>query len=77
MYWWPNIPPSPRLAEGRVYPLNDHGYYTYMNRSEYTLREVIGWFWPPLVIALGAIQYFVDPFGELRRRRLYGRPPQL
>lgn len=75
MYSWPSIPSSPRPAEGRVYPLNDHGHYTYMNRSEYLLREVIALIWAPLVIALGVIQYFVDPFDELRRRRLYGRPP--
>jgi len=76
MYWWPNIPSAPRPAEGRIYPLNNHARYTYMNRSEYLLHEWTLSCFPFVVLALGAIQYFADPFGELRRRRLYGRPPR-
>jgi hypothetical protein len=35
MFWWPDMPSSPRPSEGRVYQLNNHGHYTYMNRREY------------------------------------------
>jgi hypothetical protein len=76
MYAWPTIPSSPRPAEGRTYPLNNHGHYTYMNRSEYLVRETIQLIWIPLIFGFGAIQYFLDPFGERRRRRLYGSAPR-
>jgi hypothetical protein len=73
MYWRPKIPSAPRPAEGRIYPLKI-AHSTYMNRSEYLLHEWILSCFPLVVLALGAIQYLADPFGELRRRRLYGRP---
>jgi hypothetical protein len=76
MYWWPNIPSSPQPAEGRIYPLNNHGHYTYMNRSEYLLEQIPFWIYPLFLAAFAAIQYFADPFDELRRRRLYRWPPQ-
>jgi hypothetical protein len=40
MYWWPSIPSTPRPAEGRIYPLNNHGEYAYMNRREHLMHEV-------------------------------------
>jgi len=76
LYAWPNIPSSPRPAEGRIYPLNNHGHYTYMNRSEHILSQIPFWITPVFLPAFAAIQYFVDPFDELRRRRLYRWPPQ-
>jgi hypothetical protein len=71
MYWWPGIPSSPRPAEGRVYPLNNHGYYTYMNKSEYRLQQIFWWTYPALIAALAAIQHFVDPFDYKRRQRFF------
>jgi len=74
-HWWPNIPSAPRPAEGRIYPLNNHAHYAHMNRSEYRLREWMLSCSPPVVVlAPGAFRYFADLFGELCRRRLYGRP---
>jgi len=75
MYWWPNIPSSPRPAEGRVYPLNNHGYYTYMNRQEYLLNMALEWIFPALFFPLVAIQYFLDPFDQKTRWRPL-RPPR-
>ncbi len=76
MFWWADMPSTPKPAEGRIYPLNNHGHYTYMNRSEYLLDETIKMMFPILGIGFAAIQYSVDPFGEIRKRRLYGSPPR-
>jgi hypothetical protein len=76
MFWWPDIPSTPKPAEGRIYPLNNHAHYTYMNRSEYLLDETIKMMFPLLLIIFAAIQYRVDPFGEIRKRRLYGSAPR-
>jgi hypothetical protein len=76
MYWWPQIPTSPHPAEGRVYPLNNHGHYTYMNESEYRLRTRIWWAFPILLAIIAVIQHFIDPFDGQRKRRLYGQPPR-
>jgi hypothetical protein len=76
MYSWPDMPTSPRPAEGRIYPLNDHGHYTYMNEPEHRLRTVIWWVLPILIVAICTIQHFKDPSGEQRKWRLYGRVPR-
>jgi hypothetical protein len=67
MYWWPDIPSSPRPSEGRIYPLNNHGYYTYMNRPEYLLNRTLMGIFPLLFAAGAAIQQFVDPFDYKRK----------
>jgi hypothetical protein len=69
MYWWPGIPSSPQPAEGRIYPLNNHGHYTYMNRTECLLNQAMWWIYPSGMAALIAIEYFVDPFDHKRRWR--------
>lgn len=74
MYYWPIIPSSPRPAEGRVYPLNNHGQYTYMNRREYLLDRDTQLVLPVVLAAIGVIYYFIDPFEQKRRRRFYGPP---
>ena len=66
LYWWPSIPSNPRPAEGRIYPLNNHGHRTYMNRSEYLLHVLPFWIYPPFLLAYGAILHFVDPFDQKR-----------
>jgi hypothetical protein len=76
MFWWPDMPSTPNPAEGRIYPLNNHGHYTYMNRSEYLLDETLKAMFPILLIGFAAIQYSIDPFGEIRKRRLYSSPPR-
>jgi hypothetical protein len=75
MYWWPDIPSSPRPTEGRVYPLNNHGHYTYMNRQEYLFNMALSWAFPALFFPLAAIQHFLDPFDQKRRWRPV-RPPR-
>ena len=76
MYWWPRIPSAPRPQEGRVYALNNHGHYTYMNSSEYFLQRLAFTACPILLLTTAAILYFRDPFGELAGRRKYGSPPR-
>jgi hypothetical protein len=69
MYFWPSIPSSPVPAEGRIYPLNNHGTYTYMNKQEYELDNAVASGLPIILAVIGAIYYFVDPFDQKRRRR--------
>lgn len=75
MYSWPGIPHSPQPSEGRIYPLNNHGYYTYMNRSEYLLDRTLTGAFFSLFAASAAILLFVDPFDDKRKRRIHGAPP--
>ena len=67
MYWWPSLPSTPRPAEGRVYPLNNHGHYAYMNESEDRLRRMFWLLFPLLFGGLAAIHHFADPFDAKRR----------
>lgn len=69
MYFWPGIPSSPQPSEGRVYPLNNHGHYTYMNRQEYLLNQWSFWIFPALFLPAALIEYFVDPLNRKRRWR--------
>jgi hypothetical protein len=46
-----------------------------MNHIEYYLHTMIWWSLPIVALAIGAIIHFVDPTGEVRKRRLYGPPP--
>lgn len=75
MFYWPSLPPSPKPAEGRVYPLNNHGRYTYMNRREYELDQDAHLVLPLALASIGAIYYFIDPFDLRERQRRYRRPP--
>jgi hypothetical protein len=76
MFWWPNIPSSPRPEEGRIYPLNNHGHYTYMNRSEQYFQELLRYGTPILLLTFAAIEYLVDPFDHIRNKRKYGTKPR-
>jgi CRISPR-associated Cas5-like protein len=76
MYWWPNIPSSPHPSEGRIYPLNNHGYYTYMDRSEYLLNRTLQGIFLLLFAASAGIAHFADPFDFKRKRQSYGLPPR-
>jgi hypothetical protein len=74
MFYWPSIPSHPEPAEGRVYPLNNHGKHTYMNRREYLMQEDAQLVLPLTLASFGAIYYFIDPFDQKKRR--YRRPPR-
>jgi hypothetical protein len=75
MYWWPNIPYSPDPTTGRVYALNNHGTYTYMNKTESDLRWALSIFHFFGLGALLLIYYSVDPFDLKRRLRPLYPPP--
>jgi hypothetical protein len=75
MYAWPNIPSSPRPAEGRIYPLNNHGHSTYMNRSEYLLRQAVWAIFPICLLGYATIWHFVDPFDQKKQPRALRPPP--
>ena len=67
MYYWPSIPSSPQPSEGRIYALNNHGRYTYMNYAEYRLRSEAWLIFVSSFAACAVIQHFVDPFGYKRK----------
>lgn len=69
MYYWPGIPAAADASKGRVYVLNNHGRYTYMNRKEYLLNESL--FGMSVVCFAGAfiIDRFLDPFDRKLRPR--------
>lgn len=69
MYYWPSIPASPDPKHGCVYPLNNHGRYTYMTRNEYILSEGSSWVFLLCFAAGAAIDQFLDPFARRLRRR--------
>jgi len=71
MYYWPNIPPTPHPEQGRVYALNNHGTYTYMNRREYLLNQAGFYVMLVCVGAFALIENYIDPF----RRKNRPRPP--
>ena len=66
MYYWPSIPSEPRPAEGRIYPLNNHGHYTYMNLDEYRLSENAWLGFIGAFAVFAAVQHFQDPFRHKR-----------
>jgi hypothetical protein len=69
MYYWPGIPPVPDARQGRIYPLDNHGGYTYMNRQEYLLRGSLFWIFFVCFSAAAAIEQFLDPFDRKLRPR--------
>ena len=75
MFYWPSIPSDPKPAEGRIYPLNNHGRHTYMTRREYLVQEDAQIILPLTLASIGAIYYFIDPFDQKNRQRRYRRPP--
>jgi hypothetical protein len=75
MFWWPDMPSSPRPSEGRVYPLNNHGHYTYMNGREYLLSWVLDDVSFVGMAGFATICFFVDPFNFKRRLRPLRPPP--
>ena len=76
MFYWPTIPSSPKPAEGRIYPLNNHGKHTYMNRQEFLIRQGGDAIVPLAVLAAIAIGYFIDPFDQKGRALRYRRTPR-
>jgi len=69
MPFWSGIPSERQPSEGRVYPLNNHGHYNYMNRQEYLLNQWSFWIFPAAFFPGSAIYYFADPFDRKRRWR--------
>ncbi len=61
-FYYLNLPPYADPDVGRVYPLNNHGYITFMTYKQYLVHEICSsLFMLPFVIAV-LIDYFYDPF---------------
>ncbi len=68
-FYYIHLPSTPAPEIGRIYPLNNHGYYTFMTHREYLEHEIsTNLCILPFVIAV-LIDYFYDPFD--RRARGY------
>ena len=68
-FYYRDFPSTPQPDKGRIYALNNHGYYTYLTRREHIEFEVAtAVFLVPFAIA-ALIDHFIDPFD--RRARGY------
>jgi len=65
-FYYRDFPSTPIPESGRVYPLNNHGRYTYMSHSEYLQEEICAYAPIPFFAIAFWIDYRYDPF---RRRR--------
>jgi hypothetical protein len=75
MYFWPDMTYSPRLTEGRFYPIYKFDRPKYMNERERSLYQTLWWTSPVGGFALLAILFLVDPFDYKHRPRPL-RPPR-
>ena len=76
MYFWPDMTYSPRLSEGRLYPIYKFDRPKYMNERERTLYQTLWWIAPVGLSALLLIHFLVDPFDYRHRPRRPLRPPR-
>jgi len=61
-FYYLDLPTTPDSDSGRVYPLNNHGYITFMTHKQFLAHEIcIDVFMLPFVVAV-LIDYFYDPF---------------
>jgi len=40
-YYLPGVPTAPNPATGNVYPINNHGYVTYLNHRQWVIRNAL------------------------------------
>lgn len=61
-FYYLGLPTDADPDVGRIYPLNNHGYITFMTRKQYLVHIICSnLFMLPFVIAV-LIDYFYDPF---------------
>ena len=68
-FYYRDFPNKPQPELGRIYPLNNHGYFTFLTRREHLEREIsIDTFLIPFGIAV-LIDHFFDPFDRRSKGR--------
>jgi hypothetical protein len=75
-FYYRDLPDKPQPELGRIYPLNNHGYYTYMTKRETVEQEASEVAFTVLFVLAIIIDQFIDPFdrGKLEKSTTK-RPP--
>lgn len=61
-YYRPNLPTTPQPQIGRIYPLNNHGWITYLTKEEWYLYNFLYAMAAFYLILFALIGWFIDPF---------------
>ncbi len=74
-FYYRHLPNKPEPELGRIYPLNNHGYYTYMTGGE-QLQQQVSEFLSIVLFALAVlINHFIDPFDRCKREEAVNKRP--
>jgi hypothetical protein len=73
-FYFGKFPATPQPAQGRIYPLNNHGYITYLTKHDTITQEVSFVLFGVLFATAALINHFIEPFdtrkgGNGRNRR--------
>jgi len=66
-FFFRDLPNRPHPELGRIYPLNNHGYYLYLNRKEHLAQEVSEYVSFGLFLFILPIDLLFKPFEEQER----------
>ena len=66
-FFYRDLPNRPRPEVGRIYPLNNHGYYLYLTRKEHLEETVSGYVGLGLFLLICVIEYMFQPFEAQNR----------
>src|SRR5438132_12394395 len=61
-YYKSDLPSTPQPQLGRIYPLNNHGWITYLTKEESYMRNFLSAMGLLFFILFVAIGWFFDPF---------------
>ncbi|PYJ66565.1 MAG: hypothetical protein DME76_16660 [Verrucomicrobia bacterium] len=68
-YYTPNLPTTPQPQIGRIYPLNNHGWVTYLTKEEWYTFNFLHALAALFFITFFAIGWFCDPFNCFSKHR--------
>ncbi len=76
-FYYRDLPSKPQPEAGRIYPLNNHGYYTYMTKREEVQQEISEFVFGVLFVLAILIDRFLDPFDRRKEEQFMRnqRPP--
>ena len=64
-YYFPDMPTAPNLVTGHTHPINNHGYVTYLNHTQWATHVTLLTLAPVLLVVFG---FVVHAQGKLRTR---------
>jgi hypothetical protein len=75
-FYYRGLPDKPQPEIGRVIPLNNHGYYTYMTEREDVQQKASEAIFAVLFVLAIIIDQFIDPFDRRKfEENKNKRPP--